>query len=459
MTLSIVWHDDVARSLAAAGQTVAERRQAGVLAWRLERLRPAEADCAPVGTPEGVLATAASAAELGAPAPLAAIAGYEGMLHVLRPTAEEGLSAVLLIGEMRAATSVRSACRLLLTGPAPAVLAVALALADTAQAQVPDCTLAAEAYAMARVPIAPRRLGVPVLPSGLDAEAACRFVCAHLADVIQHHARQIRPDQPEAVHQIRVAARRLRATLAVFRRAAGGTALEQVRAGLQEMARMLGPARDWDVFLAETGRLIDETFGEEPSIHRMLVAAVRRRDACYAALDTYFDSPHFRRLGIELVAFAMGAAGPTTEPTGKADPPSGAVHGSARLRSYAAHALARRLLPLVKLSDDVMHMPIAALHGLRLQAKRLRYAAEVFAPLFPQRKTGKFIRRLQRLQECLGTLNDGSVAAALMNELGAAGRGFAAGAVRGMVAGRASGGREEIADNLRKLKHTSPFWD
>ena len=51
-----------------------------------------------------------------------------------------------------------------------------------------------------------------------------------------------------------------------------------------------------------------------------------------------------------------------------------------------------------------------ALHELRLEAKRLRYAAELFAPLWGGKAARRFLKRLAALQEALGTVNDAAVA-------------------------------------------------
>ena len=62
------------------------------------------------------------------------------------------------------------------------------------------------------------------------------------------------------------------------------------------------------------------------------------------------------------------------------------------------------------------------------------------------------------LQERLGHLNDGAVAAGLMAELGAA-RGYAGGVVRGFVAAQAAGARSRIGRSWRKFHRLDPFWD
>jgi CHAD domain-containing protein len=98
------------------------------------------------------------------------------------------------------------------------------------------------------------------------------------------------------------------------------------------------------------------------------------------------------------------------------------------------------------------------LHGLRLKAKRLRYAAEFFAPLFPGKATARFIRRLSDLQERLGLFNDTTVAETLSRELNAS-PGYASGLILGFTAARGAGVRPKIAAAWTRLRRREPFWE
>jgi CHAD domain-containing protein len=92
-----------------------------------------------------------------------------------------------------------------------------------------------------------------------------------------------------------------------------------------------------------------------------------------------------------------------------------------------------------------------------LKAKRLRYAAEFFAPLFPGKHASRFIRRLAVLQERLGVFNDAAVAASLLRELNG-NPGYAAGLVLGFTAARGSRSRPKIAEAWVRLRRMEPFW-
>ena len=110
--------------------------------------------------------------------------------------------------------------------------------------------------------------------------------------------------------------------------------------------------------------------------------------------------------------------------------------------------------------DDLSSLRVEELHAIRIQGKRLRYAAEFFAPLFPRKETRRFLRRIAALQERLGHLNDGAVAEALMRELGGSGaqRAMAVGIVRGFVAAGLRQARARSERSWRKLRRLEPFW-
>ena len=107
----------------------------------------------------------------------------------------------------------------------------------------------------------------------------------------------------EAVHQMRVAVRRARSALSIFRAAVPAGALDAVGDQLKDLGGRLGPTRDWDVFAEETTPAIRQALPNDERLKRLVAAAARRRQACQKALAAYLDSPAFRMLGIELAWF------------------------------------------------------------------------------------------------------------------------------------------------------------
>ncbi len=437
-----IWHDTADFALAADGLALLDT---GGAAWRLDRFRPTKPESAWLpGAPDWTLA------ESDAPALVCATAGIDfpanlipmARLHARQRHLRAGTDGVVgyvIDGVLHSAAHERSVRLLRVSGPANAVIA----RADQLGASVPGIGLSAMALALAHPGLPPRRTGAPCLAPNSSVDAAFGHIVGHLTDVILHLAPlAVLGAGPEPVHQIRVAARRLRSALGLFGKIVACPELAPIKAGARQLATILGPARDWDVFLAGTGAAVAASLPDDPAVAHLLAAAKRRRQAAYRGLRIYLDGPEFRLLGLRLVSLI--AMRPWE------------MDGEARaLAAFAARALKKRHVRMMAAGDGIEDLDVPALHRLRLQAKRLRYAAEFLAPLYPDRIIGRYVRRLSDVQEALGHLNDASVAAGLMGALGrAGGLGYAGGVVRGFVAGRAGDARDKIAaawTRFRKL--------
>jgi CHAD domain-containing protein len=488
--IEIVWHDTADGALALEGLALAESRGT----WRLERLVPGTAFWPP-GAPAPLVEQHAALDRIGheLPAGLVRTARFAGELTIL-PLVHDGahLTLELLHGTVGWARKRRPACRMTLVAAAPvghagvgapvvgeagageagtadaglgdpavaaeaAVFALAQALADELDLAVPTASLAAEARAVATASVAAvRHEGAPHLPPGLTVAEAFGFVLGHLADVILYNAPLAAAgrDGPEPVHEMRVAVRRLRSAIALFRPAVGCPAVDSAAAGLKALADRLGPARDWDVFVAETAAAVGKVLPDDASLRRLRAAAERRRRQAYAALRDWLGGVEFRRLGLALAGLAGGRAWQAV-----LDPEQAETLGLS-LEAFASRALARRLHRLAAAGEAIEHLDTKTLHAIRLRAKRMRYVAEVFAPLYPGKATRRFMRRLARLQDRLGRLNDSSVADALLAEMraGTGGRAHAAGLVRGFLAAGSRGARGRIARAWARFHRLEPFW-
>jgi CHAD domain-containing protein len=404
--LRMIWHDTPDRALAADGLALVE--EGGRM--RLERLRPDVAPWPP-GLPAPVLADPADTSHLAPTAPVAALEGRSTVL----PLAAEGSGATLTVldGALSAIGRASPVCRVLLDGAEGTVLGLARSLVTDLDAAIRPAALAAEALALASgTPPTPRRLGPPELRPGLRVGEAFDTVVAHLIDVLLHWSLAAGPERPEGVHQARVAMRRLRSALTVFRAATGAEPTAELQAGLKALGAVLGPTRDWDVFAAGLGSAIGEAFPEDAGVARLRRAAERRRLACYQALAAFVAGPAFRRIPLEGLAVVAGQGWRRALEAERRE------RMAADLADYAARVLERRHAGLAESGAEIADMDIPSLHALRLKAKRLRYAAEFFAPLFARKPARRYLRRLAALQEELGRLNDGAAAQDLLRTLG-----------------------------------------
>lgn len=459
-TEELIWLDTADAALAAEGLTVEEagRTGSGRLAGRDRRARqlvrtlPASGEVPLPGLPPG-LARQTANAPTGV-VPLAAFSGRRTLL----PLSLDGqpAQATLRHGKLRAVAAERPVGQLQLTGADAAVLALARRLAETLPLLPATASLAEAGRALARGEAPrPRRRGAPVLDAEASVEAALTSAIGHLLETLLHQAGGCRLDAgPEGVHQARVALRRLRSVLKTFRAAARCPETAGVDAGLRDLARLLGPARDLDVFLAELGAELAMALPDDRRIAGLLRAAEARRAAAYAGLRTALDGPGFRLQILDGMALVLLRP---WRVAAREDPEQAALLSEA-LPSFAARALDRRWHRLCSEGEDIAERPPEALHELRLEAKKLRYSADLFAGLWPGKAMRRFLRRLAALQEALGLANDATVAQGLVAGLGAGVSAWAVGAAAGFAAARSEKARERSLAAWTKLLAARPFW-
>lgn len=444
---TLVWLDGADAPLASAGLLL-ERPRLG--ADRLLRCLP-ERPCpaAPAVPLRDVEAGALPRESDGASvAPVAAFSGRRSGGTLAHP--DGSVRAVLLDGVLRGVTAEAPAARLTLTGPVAAVSAVCDALdARPARASLPET---ARALALDAPPRA-RARGAPDVSGSHTTGEALTGALAHLGEVLLHLAPEARlGNGVEPVHGMRVAARRLRSVLKVFRPLSDAPSLRALDAGAGRLARVLGGARDWDVFLGGAAARLSAAAGPEPRLAALLRAAEGRRRAGYEALAATLEGPEFRALARALVFASRGHPWRAE----LADPAA----FDAPLREHGAAVMGKRWRKLLAGGEAMAELDDEALHELRLSAKRLRYAGEVFAPLWPGKPARRFLRRLAALQEALGSSNDAAVARGLAASL--AGRDnracWAVGLVEGWALAGAADARRDARDAWKRFVRADGFW-
>lgn len=451
VAVECVWHDTPDGALAAAGLALCAHRIGRTLTWRLAALHANVP-----GLPAPLHAQGPGPDVLGHPLPagLQPVAACAGRLRTLPlDPAGSGTAALsVLEGQLRAVAGQHPVCRVRLHGVADPALALTLAAALDLQAARETLAEAALRVTGRAVPA----VALPAVANGQSVSEAFATLLARQAGVLLRLAPLAATGtQTEPVHQMRVALRRLRSALKLFHRAVDGPALQALQPEAAELARHLGPARDWDVFLAGTGGSVGAAFAADAAVARLLDMAARKRAASYAALAAFLHGPTFRSMGIRLAWLAAQRPWEVLPPADDAQ----AAALARPLPEFAARQLARRHARLLAPGADLSGLSAEALHAVRIQAKRMRYAAEFFAPLYPPRPVRRFVRRLTALQDRLGQLNDNTVAAGLMAALGNAERGYAAGVVRGFVAGSHPDAAARVARAWRRVRRLQPFWD
>ena len=249
---------------------------------------------------------------------------------------------------------------------------------------------------------------VRATPAALDAamspaEAARAIATAALEQLQANQPGVLAGEDPEYLHQFRVALRRLRSALGVFRAALDDEA-GRLRTELRWIGDLAGPARDWDVFAGATLPVLLEAYGEARVAKSLRQRAAARRRAANGELKEALASTRWSVLQLSLARWL-------------AEAPGAAKDGAEPLAAFALRVVTKRHKRLLRDARRLSALTPAERHALRLDAKRLRYALEGVAPLFKRRRVGAWLDALSEVQDDLGRANDAAVAARLLAEL------------------------------------------
>lgn len=258
-------------------------------------------------------------------------------------------------------------------------------------------------------------------------------------------------DDAEAVHQMRVALRRLRAAIGLFREALSGPALEAARERAKTLAGVLGGARDWDVFREMIADGPGAALADEPGFYALLDAVELRRATAYRAAREALDDSQTKSF-VEDLRKAV-ARRDWTAAEGARDA------GSAR--GFAAKALTRLRKRVLKRASGLAKLSPEERHAARIALKKARYGAEFFESLFSHvEDAADYSAALAELQDGLGAFNDMEMANALLDEIDAEGSAAlrASGFVRGWFAHAAQAGAAHARKSEKRLKRLRPFW-
>jgi CHAD domain-containing protein len=244
-------------------------------------------------------------------------------------------------------------------------------------------------------PADPMRLGDP---ARLLAEHALR---THTRSLVLQDSR-VRLDLEDSVHQMRVAARRLRSALRTLHPLLVETWADEVRGELKWLGGALGAARDAEVGLALVGEVLVEVGA--PYRLRKLVAQEYALEDTHAAAVQVLANRRWTRLLDRLVEAAY-------------EPPVTPL-ASEPLREMAPDLVGRSWDHLAKKADALQshRSPATDYHRVRVLAKRARYAMETVAPAYGK-PASRFAAKVSKVQDVLGDHQDCVVATDVLHRI------------------------------------------
>jgi CHAD domain-containing protein len=240
---------------------------------------------------------------------------------------------------------------------------------------------------------------VTLFPSETVADAA-RKAIAFGVESVTFNRDAAASGEPEPLHQLRVASRRLRASIELFSGVIYAGQLRIYKRDIPWIAGQAGTVRECDVTAAiikERAAKIEPELRE--SITPMIAALEDRRQSQHEVLYEMLDSKRFRSL------------------VAKVSKPAIKKVGGARTLGAAAGQLIRTIArSAMRFGGELdTQAPPATFHKLRVRIKRLRYALEMFKTLGGKRHK-RALARLEELQESLGQYHDVTVASEWLHQ-------------------------------------------
>ena len=250
------------------------------------------------------------------------------------------------------------------------------------------------------------------IPTGVTVEAALSLILQScIRQILMNEGAVRQGTDPEGVHQMRVGVRRLRSAFSIFKKVLPPDQIAPLKDDFKWLFQALGAVRDMDVFATETLLAMEGRLEAQDGFGRLKQTVEDVRSQGYADLRQVLDDPRFQKVMLGLVAWTSLRQWRGQEVSEKSvllfDP----------IEAFAADYLAKLDGKVRRQGKNLAALPIEQRHDLRLEVKKLRYAVDFLAELFPKKKVKPYLKPLMQLQETLGRLNDGANAASVLGRL------------------------------------------
>jgi inorganic triphosphatase YgiF len=337
---------------------------------------------------------------------------FERTAWLIKGRSGAQIEVALDVGEVRAGEASQPICEIeleLKSGQPDALFALALEWAAAFDCLPFDISKAERGVRLAHgAAEAPVKSAAVQLDGGMSAEDGfAAIVQACLAQFQGNLPGVQASDNIEYVHQARVALRRLRAALRLYRTAC--VLPDELMDGLRTLAAALGPARDWDVLCAETLSAIAPHYPDPDAWQRGVQALEARRIDVRSAMRGALMQAH---PGAWLLAVQRWLL----QRGWRAVPQAQRLIQLSPLEQWARRALQKGHRRVARGARDFDKLKPVQRHALRIAIKRQRYAAEFFQTLFDGKRQARYLAVLRDAQDSLGRANDAHIAWGLLAE-------------------------------------------
>jgi triphosphatase len=235
------------------------------------------------------------------------------------------------------------------------------------------------------------------LSSTMTAQQAFNVIARSTLRHFSFNAEAVRKLDGEAIHQMRVGLRRMRAAISLFDAILPASSTGTIKTELKWLTGELAPAREIDVFVKE--RIVPLRRASEPKRGIRAIEkrfSVRHRQAFLRARNA-LETPRYRKLLIDVLEWLEMrelAANAKSETS---------------IEKFAGEAMHRRIRKARKQGRHLADLSAVERHKLRIKIKTIRYAVDFFRNLYPAQAQAGLERlsgQLKKIQDALGALND-----------------------------------------------------
>ncbi|MGA8148999.1 MAG: CHAD domain-containing protein [Gallionellaceae bacterium] len=355
-------------------------------------------------------------------------------------------------GEIRAGKNIRPISELeleLKSGSPQQLFRLAQALLDIVPLQVENTSKAEYGYLLfsGDQPTVLKASFPPLDKAQNIASALQNMIACCLRHVQANVPGAIRKLDEEYLHQVRVGLRRLRVVLAMAEACRADAELGTLHDQVADLCVELGRAREWDVFVTQTLEAVHARLPEHGGLHALLETAGRIREQYQDKVRARLQSSDYQRFLLHFGAWMQG----------------GYWHEIAgidmTLPDFACGILQKRSKQVHKRGQNLVNADALQLHALRIACKKLRYGAEMFAALYGENKTRRYLGGLSGLQDILGQINDIAVARRLLNEVDDEGQHETIILILGWLEHDYAGRLVELGTAWKRFAGNRPFWN
>ena len=232
------------------------------------------------------------------------------------------------------------------------------------------------------------------------AAAGIKVLRLHYKKMLANKASVLKGDDVEAVHDMRVAIRRMRVAFRIFKPYYPKRTAKAYGKRFKAVGKVLGPLRDVDVLLEKTSLYIEEHPENKQNLAGIWDYFGKARTVFHTEAIEYLNGQQFSSLQNEFENF-LGSEDLSSEP---------------KVEETAAFLIEKQLSKVRGFEQDWQKAEYETLHRLRIAFKRLRYSIEFFEDVLGEPQHAAIVL-LKQIQDHLGDLNDAHVALQMLSEM------------------------------------------